>query len=72
MNKFFKDLVDFFSDKEDPNEPHYDPIHIGAMIVLVLFALTVLFWLFWSLLVFGGGIQAKILPFLSVLFTSKK
>ena len=37
----------------------YDPAHIGAMIVLVLFALTVLFWLLWSLLVFKGGILTK-------------
>jgi hypothetical protein len=37
----------------------YDPAHIGAMIVLVFFALTVLFWLLWTLLVFKGGILTK-------------
>lgn len=60
-----------FSDDEDPSEPTYDPVHVGAMIVIVLFAMTVLFWLLWALLVFGGGIQAKIAPALQVLFTSK-
>ncbi|MFC1501265.1 hypothetical protein ACFL58_02305 [Elusimicrobiota bacterium] len=71
MKKILQDFIDFFSDKEDVNEPHYDPLHIGAMIIIVLFAITLLFWLLWSILVFGGGIQAKILPFLTVLFTSK-
>ena len=55
----------------NPGEPVYDPVHIGMMIVFVLFALTLLFWLLWSLLVFGGGIQAKVLPFLQIIFTSK-
>ena len=64
MNKFITDIADFFSDKEDLDEPRYDPVHIGAMIVLVLFVNTVIFWLLWSLLVFGGGLQAKVIPFL--------
>jgi len=71
VKKFILDIKDFFSDTEDPNEPRYDPVHIGAMIVLVLFANTVLFWLLWSLLVFGGGLQAKVIPLLQVIFTSK-
>lgn len=71
MKKFWKEFLDFFSDVEDPNEPGYDPAHFGAMIVIVLFVMTVLFWLLWSLLVFGGGIQGKVLPFLQVVFTKK-
>lgn len=68
---FRKGMIDFFSDKEDPNEPGYDPVHIAAMAVIVLLVMTVLFWLLWSLLVFGGGIQAKLAPFIQVVFTSK-
>ncbi len=71
MKKLFKDISDFFSDVEDPSAPRYDPVHIGAMIVLVLFANTILFRLLWSLLVFGGGLQVKIFPFLQMIFTSK-
>ena len=52
--------------------PHYDPAHIGAMIVIVIFALTLLFWLLWSLLVFGGGIQSKVIPILQMIVSSKK
>ena len=71
MKKVIANIADFFSDKEDPNEPGYDPVHIGAMIVLVLFANTLLFWLLWSVLVFGGGLQAKVVPVLQLVFTSK-
>ena len=52
----------FLSDNEDVNEPHYDPVHLGAMVVSTIFSIAALFWLLWSLLVFGGGIQAKLMP----------
>ncbi|MFH1259491.1 MAG: hypothetical protein ABII74_06755 [Elusimicrobiota bacterium] len=65
------DLVaDIFED-EPADEPGYDPAHIGAMIVIVLFALAILFWLLWSLMVFEGGLFPKIIPFLKVVFTAK-
>lgn len=62
-------LSDLFTGDDDPAEPQFDPAHIGAMIIIVLMVLSVLFWLLWALLVCGGGIQAKIMPFLRVLFT---
>jgi hypothetical protein len=71
MKKFIADIIDFFSDKENPEEPCYDPVHVAGMIVVVLFAITILFWLLWSLLVFGGGIQEKVVPFILVLVTAK-
>ncbi|MBN1621545.1 MAG: hypothetical protein JW871_03025 [Endomicrobiales bacterium] len=71
MKKISDFILDFFSDKEDPEEIGYDPVHVGAMIILVLLGLSLTFWLLWALLVFGGGIQAKILPLIQVLFTSK-
>jgi hypothetical protein len=64
-------LEKLFDDKVDPEEPVYDAAHIGIMIVFVLLALTLLFWLLWALLVFGGGLQAKLVPFLKVLLTSR-
>ena len=73
--KYLKKIIDYgaqlFSDEEDPELPAYDPVHIGAMLVLVFFSLSIVFWLLWSLLVFGGGIQKKVIPFLQVLLTSK-
>ena len=71
LKKITDAIEDFLSDNDDPNEPGYDPVHVGAMLVIVFVGLTVLFWMLWSLLVFGGGIQAKIIPFLTIVLTSK-
>ena len=75
MQKIIKNvwlwIQDIFSDEEDPNEPIYDPVHIASMIVLTLFGISILSWLFWSLLIYKGGLVSKIIPFLSVIFTSK-
>lgn len=65
-------ITGFLEDEENEEEPQYDPAHIGAMIVLVLLGISVLFWLFWSLLVFKGGLFEKIKSFLLVVFTQKK
>lgn len=67
----WKSVSDFLDDAEDPNEPQYDPVHVGLAIMLVLLGLAVLFWLFWTLLVYEGGLFAKIGPGLRVLFTSQ-
>lgn len=71
LKKFWNELIAFISDVEDPEEPIYDPLHFGGMIVGVIFTIGVLFWLFWTLLVYGGGIFVKIIPALQVLFTKK-
>ncbi|HBU69538.1 MAG TPA: hypothetical protein DEE98_04045 [Elusimicrobia bacterium] len=71
LKRYFLKFMDFFSDSDNPEEPFYDPSHFGAMIVLTIAGISVLFWLLWTLLVFGGGIQAKVVPFLSVVFTSR-
>jgi hypothetical protein len=71
MKKFFLWLADFLSDDESPDEPHYDPVHLGATVVVTIFAIAALFWLLWCLLVFGGGIEAKIIPVLQVAARAK-
>lgn len=71
MKKLWLWIMDIFSDEENPEEPIYDPMHIASMIVLTLFGISILFWLFWALLVFRGGLLSKVIPFLSVVFTSK-
>ena len=71
LKKIWDEILYFFSDEEDPNEPIYDPMHFAAMIVIVIFAIGVLFWLLWTLLVFEGGFFRKIIPALHVLFTGK-
>jgi len=56
---------------DDPEEPVYDPVHLASVLISVLVALGVLYWLLWTLLVYEGGIFVKIRAFLSVLLTSK-
>lgn len=69
MNKILARISEAFSDDERPDEPAYDPVHIGMTVVFSLLALTALFWLLWALLVFGGGIQAKLVPMARVIFS---
>ncbi|MBI5631090.1 MAG: hypothetical protein HY921_09415 [Elusimicrobia bacterium] len=57
--------------EDDPEDPYYDPIHLGAMLVVCLTAAGALFWLLWTLLVFEGGIFSKLKALFFVLFTSK-
>ncbi|MCX5781935.1 MAG: hypothetical protein NT145_04425 [Elusimicrobia bacterium] len=71
MKKILNEILDFFSDEENLEISRYDPLHLGAMIVIILFGMSLIFWLLWALLVFGGGIQSKVVPFLQILFTSK-
>ena len=71
FKKIWEEILYFFSDEEDPNEPAYDPVHFAAMIVIVIFSIGVLFWLLWTLLVFEGGFFGKIWPALQVLFRHK-
>ena len=71
LKKLWQDLLYFFSDEENPEEPIYDPVHFAAMIVIVICVVGALFWLLWTLLVFGGGIFGKIIPALEILFTKK-
>jgi len=68
-----REVGDLFLDEsgEDPREPHYDPLHLGAMVVLCLMGIGVLYWLLWALLVCEGGLFIKVVPFLWVVFTSK-
>ncbi len=71
LKKILGKIEEFADDKVNPEEPGYDPVHIGIMIVSVLAGLTVLFWLLWALLVFGGGIQSKLVPLVKLIFTGK-
>jgi hypothetical protein len=66
-----KRLLDFFEEADDPDEPVYDPVHLGAAILTTLTAIGALYWLFWSLLVFEGGLPGKAAAAASVLFTDK-
>lgn len=66
-----KRALEAFEADDDPNEPRYDPVQLGAALVLALVAIGALYWLLWTLLVFGGGLFSKIGPAFQVLFRMK-
>lgn len=56
-------------EEDDPSEPGYDPIHLGAAVVITLAALGCLYWLLWTLLVYEGGLFLKLGAAAKLLFT---
>lgn len=50
-----------------PDEPRFEPAHLAAVLVGAQVAAGGLFWLLWTLLVYEGGLPAKLGPALSVL-----
>jgi len=72
MKKGLLDRIeDWFSDEEDPSEPLFDPVHVGGVVICAMTAIGGLYWLFWTLLVYEGGLPLKIHAALLVLFTDK-
>jgi len=69
MKKIIEGIKGFF--EENKSENGYEPAYVGVMLVLVIFSVSLLFWVFWSLMVYKGGLFEKIGPFLSVVFTRK-
>jgi hypothetical protein len=63
-------LLDLF-EEDAPDEPFYDPVHVGGVLIGTMAAIGALYWLLWTLLVFEGGIFQKIHAGAAVLFTSK-
>ncbi|HAM35590.1 MAG TPA: hypothetical protein DEB40_02155 [Elusimicrobia bacterium] len=52
-------LIDLFGD-DDPNEPFYDPVHLGAVAIVCMVIIGSLYWLLWTLLVYEGGLFPKL------------
>lgn len=63
-------VAELFSEEEDPREPVYDPVHLGAAVLLTMTAIGCLYWLLWTLLVYEGGIFLKAAALARLVFTS--
>ena len=70
MKAIWRRVADLF-EEDAPEEPFYDPVHLGAAVIATLAAIGALFWLLWTLLVFEGGLFLKLRAAASVLLTSK-
>ena len=51
--------VESLDDEPPAGTPLYDPVHVGGVVVSVLAALGALYWLFWTALVYEGGVFLK-------------
>ena len=64
-------FLDLFSDEEDPAEPVYDPVHLGGALIVTMVGIGCLYWLLWTLMVYEGGLFAKVSAAAQVVFTAK-
>lgn len=71
IRRAWKAVFDLWEDDDTADPIVYDSVHVAAVVVGCLFALGILFWDLWALLVFEGGLFMKVIPFFQVLFTSK-
>ncbi len=71
IRRAWKAVFDLWEDDDTADPIVYDPVHVAAVVVGCLFALGILFWDLWALLVFEGGLFTKVIPFFQVIFTSK-
>jgi hypothetical protein len=69
--KLWESFVGIFSEAEDPDEPFFDPVHLGAVCIACMAAIGGLYWLLWTLLVYEGGIFPKLRATLAIVFTGK-
>lgn len=42
-------------EEEPADEPRYDPIHLGLVLVATQVVIGLLFWLLWTAMVYEGG-----------------
>ena len=73
MRKILKLIEGLFNEEKSKDEtaPVIDEFYLAATIIVDIIALTVLFWLLWSILVYGGGIFPKIKALLEIIFCGK-
>ena len=56
----WKTWSSLFDDQNDATEPHYDPVHLGAVLIVCQVVVGVVFWLLWTLFLYEGGLPRKI------------
>ena len=71
IGRLWKSVLDLWEDDDASERIVYDPVHVAAVVVGCFFAMGIVFWDLWALLVFEGGLFTKIGPFVQVIFTSE-
>src|ERR1019366_8848536 len=44
---------------DDSDEPAFDPVHLGSVLIAALVVVGALYWLLWTTFVYEGGILSK-------------
>ncbi len=60
MKSIWNRWVALFEDKDDPAEPHYDPVHLAAVLVASQVVIGALYWLLWTVFVYEGGFTSHL------------
>ena len=74
MRKILKLLEDLFGEDENKKADStavIDEFYFAATVIIDIVILAVLFWLLWSILVYGGGIFPKIKALFEIIFYKK-
>ncbi len=66
-----KKAADWLDAPDDPKLAAYDPVHLGAVLIVNFVVVGLLYWLLWTLLVYEGGIFSKFKPLLELCFGGK-
>ena len=60
VSSLWKSWNALFDEQDSPIEPHYDPVHLGAVLVVCQVVVGIVFWLLWTLFLYEGGLPRKI------------
>lgn len=71
IRRTWKAVLDLWEDDDTADRIVFDPVHVAAVVLGCIFAMGVIFWDLWALLVFEGGLFTKVVPFFQVLLTNK-
>ena len=71
IRRTWKAVLDLWEDDDTADRIVFDPVHVAAVVLGCFFAMGVIFWDLWALLVFEGGLFTKVVPFFQVLLTNK-
>jgi len=60
VKSLWRRWVDLFEAQDDPEAPHYDPVHLAVVLVASQVVIGCLYWLLWTVFVYEGGITHRL------------
>lgn len=53
-------FIEWLDSEPGPEEAVYDPVHLGAMLLVNMVVIGAAYWLVWTLLAYEGGLPGKL------------